>query len=389
MNASSVHRLTARAAARAWVSVIVLAAMGVAPAADSVHGRLETIGSGPNPITVLYLWGTPYEMGYAHGKLCASQVKAVCERLSLGACLAMGCTPATLDQAWQQMAPFVPARYQEELRGLADGAGLSLQLVQRAHAIPDLSEYHCTFYAAWGPATRHGHLQQIRALDYATEAGLQDHPALIVARPNGRNTFVNIGWVGFIGCVSGMNLRHIAVSEIGESFGPEHETLAGEPMPFVLRDVLENASTLDQGVGIIRGARRTSSYLYCIGDSKLPAARALRTARDFCEVYSPADYPGQRLGNLVYWSMGWEADGKWNHRVHDTLKAHWGSVDPHTGMRDVMRGLGTGDLHAIAYDVTTLKLWVANASPGPVVVPGYQRHFVPFDLRRSARKLGE
>ena len=372
---------------RALLLFLLPLAVTLATAAEPLHGRLETLGSGPNPITVLYLWGSPYEMGYAHGKLCAPQVKGISERLTFGACLALGCTPAKLDEAWKQMEPFVPARYREELRGLADGAGIPLQLVQRAHAIPDLSEFHCTFFAAWGTATRRGHLQQIRALDYATEAGLQNQPALIVARPNGRQTFVNIGWVGFIGCVSGMNVSHIAVSEIGENFGPEHETLAGEPMCFVLRDVLENAGTLQQGVDLIRRASRTSSYLYCLGDSKIPSARALRTAKDFCEVYDPTTYPGPRLENTVYWSMG--TDSQWNQRVYEVLKAKWGNIKPQTGMRDVMRGLGTGDLHAVAYDVTDLKLWVANASPGPKVIPAYDRDFLQFDLRRAAASLGE
>jgi len=372
---------------RLATALVLLLAWGLAPAAPAIHGRVEILGDPRNPITVLYLWGTPYERGFAHGQLCATQVKQLIERLALGACLALHCTPEKLDEAWQQMAPFVPRRYQDEMRGLADGAGVSLRYVRWAHAIPDLSEFHCTFFAAWGKATRDGHLQQIRALDYATEAGLQQFPALIVERTDSGEVFVNIGWLGFLGCVSGMNASHIAVSEIGESFGADHETLAGEPMPFVLRDVLENARTLDEGVGIIRRAHRTSSYLYCVGDGKIPSARALRTARDFCEVYDPATYPGDRLEHVVYWSMGWERDGKWNRRVHDALQGRWGQIDHRTGTRDIMRGLGTGNLHAVAYDVTALKLWVANASPGPQVVPAYDRRFVPFDLRRAAAQL--
>jgi isopenicillin-N N-acyltransferase-like protein len=365
---------------------LLLLIFGVAQAAPSLHGRRETLGDGPNPISVLYLWGSPYERGFAHGNLCATQVKSIYARLALGAML-MGLSPDKLDEAWKQMEPFVPRRYQEEMRGLAEGAGVPLRQVQWAHAIPDLSEFHCTFFAAWGKATRNGHLQQIRALDYATEAGLQDFPALIVERTERGQVFVNIGWIGFVGCVSGMNLSQIAVSEIGENFGEEHETLAGEPMPFVLRDVLENARTLDEGVKIIRRARRTSSYLYCIGDAKIPAARALRTAKDFCEVYAPESYPGEKLDSIVYWSMGWEREGKWNKRVHDVLKPRWGRIDHRTGTRDVMRNLGTGNLHAIAYDVTALKLWVANASPGPKVIPAYERRFVPFDLKRAAAQL--
>lgn len=358
--------------------------LSFAHAAPAVKGTIATIGDAPNPITVLTLWGSPYERGYAHGKLGAAQAKGIYERLVVGAML-MGLSPATLDEAWAKMAPFVPKRYEEEMRGLADGAGVPLQTVHRAHAIPDLSEFHCTFFAAWGSATRDGHLQQIRALDYATQAGLQNTPALIVQKTDSGQVFVNIGWVGFIGCVSGMNASHIAVSEIGESFGDEHETLAGEPMPFLLRDVLENAQTLDDGVRIIERAHRTSSYLYCIGDAKIPSARVLRTAQDICEVYNAKSYPGEKLENTVYWSMG--CDSKWNPRVYSVLKSKWGQITHRTGTRDVMRGLHTGNLHAIAYDVTALKLWVANASPGPKVVPGYERRFVPFDLGKAAAQL--
>lgn len=370
---------------RTIILLPLLLAMGLAHAGPAVHGRVDTIGDPPNPITVLYLWGSPYERGFAHGKLCAPQVKQLIERLALGACLVMRCTPEKLDEAWGQMAPFVPQRYLDEMRGLADGAGVSLRHVQWAHAIPDLSEFHCTFFAAWGKATRGGHLQQIRALDYATQAGLQDHPALIVEKTDAGQVFVNIGWVGFLGCVSGMNMSHIAVSQIGEHFGDEHETLAGEPMPFLLRDVLENARTLDQGVKIIQRAHRTSSYLYCIGDGKIPSARALRTAKDICEVYDADSYPGERLEDVVYWSMG--CDSKWNKRVYEALKPQWGRIYHRTGTRDIMRELGTGNLHAVAYDVTALKLWVANASPGPTVEPAYKRRFVPFDLKRAAAQL--
>ena len=38
-------------------------------------GRVEYIGDEENRITVLYVTGTPYEMGYEHGRLLAAQVR--------------------------------------------------------------------------------------------------------------------------------------------------------------------------------------------------------------------------------------------------------------------------------------------------------------------------
>ncbi len=358
-----------------------------AAAADTtrnpINGELSTIGEGEDAITVLKLWGTPYEMGYAHGKLCADKIRAFYSRLLGAMTVGMGVQPEVVDAAWGQMEPYVGVEIREEMRGLAEGAGVDIKLVQRAHAVPDLSEFHCTFFAAWGKATKDGHLHQIRALDYETKAGIQDEPALIVFKPEGQNAFVEIGWVGFIGCISGMNDKHIALSEIGEHFSDEVETLAGEPMPLLMRRVLQQATTLDEAIAIFKDAHRTSSYLYCVGDAKIPDARALRTSRDFCEVFAPGDRGELSLDEVVYWSMG--CDSSWNKKVYDVLKPRLGEIDENVGMQDVMKGLGTGDLHAVHYDATDLELWVANATPAPENAPAFTQNFLHFSLAEALK----
>ncbi|MBI3922396.1 MAG: hypothetical protein HY318_13325 [Armatimonadetes bacterium] len=357
-----------------------LAIASVAEEERTVNGRVETIGGGDNKISVLHLWGTPYEIGYAHGRLCSEEVRDFLKKTMPLMQFGLQASTAKLDQIYAGMQPFIPKEYEEEMRGLADGAGVSFEAVKRGHILPDLSEFHCTFFAAHGKATPNGDLIQIRALDYATQAHIQDHPALIITHPERGHAFVNVGWLGFIGCVSGMNDEGIAVSEIGDSFGEEHETLVGEPMPFLLRDVLERAASLKGGVRIIRKAHRTSSYLYAIGDGQAKKARALVTAKDFCRVYDDKSlpFPG-KLKDTVYMSMG--TDSPWNVKVHAVLKANWGHIDPQVGMREVMTGLGTGNLHAVAYDATNLRIWVANA--GRDQTPAYKREYVEYDLRKA------
>ncbi len=337
---------------------------------------VEKIGTPPNPITVIYLKGSPYQMGFIHGRTLKNDIHALYD--SLLASVSQYGSLTLLDIAYRQLEPFIPQAYKDEMRGLADGAEIDLQTVHRVHAIPDVSEMDCSFFAAWGKATTDGNLYQIRALDYATGWHLQEHPAILVCEPDSGRRFVNVGWVGFIGVVSGMNADGLAVSEIGESFDKAHQTMAAEPMPFLLRDVLQYSGSLDSAVRRISTAHRTSSFLYCVGDSKIPAARAFKTSPTVCDVYSDSTSPNPFLDDVVYFSMG--VTSHWNADVYHFLQPRHGTIGVPTGI-DLMRTLGTGSLHAVVYDPAHHKIWVANA--GVDRTPAYKRAFWEYDLSRA------
>jgi isopenicillin-N N-acyltransferase-like protein len=38
------------------------------------NAKLYTLGSGDDQINIVHLWGTPYEMGFAHGQLLTERV---------------------------------------------------------------------------------------------------------------------------------------------------------------------------------------------------------------------------------------------------------------------------------------------------------------------------
>ncbi len=356
-----------------WFFILSFAAAFQAPALV-----VEKIGDGANQITVVYLKGSPYEMGYIHGSNCRAEIQAFYAKILAEAENKITGASVLLDIAYKQMEPYIPAAYKEEMQGLADGSGLPIESVHRMHAIPDLSEYHCTFFAAWGSATADSNLYQIRALDYAMDLHLQEYPAILVYEPENGKRFVNVGWLGFIGVISGMNYDGISVSEIGEHFGDEHETLAGEPMPFLLRDILQGTDQVTEGVELIKNAKRTSSYLYCVGDAKAKDARSFKTARDIFEFYSYDTSPVPQLQNVVYFSMG--ANSSWNNKVYQYLQSRHGQITAATGA-SLMHDLKTGDVHAVVYDFAHRQVRVANASPD--MVPGYDREFVTYDLDRA------
>jgi isopenicillin-N N-acyltransferase-like protein len=349
------------------------------------EGRIEKIGTGTNVITVLYVKGSHYEMGFQHGKLLKDDLRDSLNQV-LSRCyefagkeaklplLGKAVTNCLLDEAYKRMEPYIPKDDKEEMEGLADGSGISLKNIQRVHAIPGLTETSCSAIAAFGKATENGNLYQLRILDYIMELGIQEHPIIIVYQPEEGNPFVNIGWAGFIGVISGMNKEGIAISEMGYGDpGDEQsgiptptpaETLEGIPMAFLLKKVLRYADNVEQATGILKSADKTNYYVYVTGDgiteSGIPEIRGYRSTDKFCGVYKVNDskYPLPTLDDIVYASH-------YNERCYQLLEEHYGQIGPSVIMDKITPAISMRDnLQCVVYDPKNLRFWVANAE-GP------------------------
>lgn len=82
---------------------------------------------------------------------------------------------------------------------------------------------------------------------------------------------MNIGFMGWIGVLSGVNEHQLAVSEIGVYFSDEtfgKESRFGNPFTFVLRDVLQWDSSLEQSVARMKTTKRTCNLILGVGDGK-------------------------------------------------------------------------------------------------------------------------
>ena len=93
-------------------------------------------------LRVVFLEGSPYEIGHQHGQLLADDVRATVGR-TLGYLRSYLKVPLVdrlaanwwLDRSWKQSRPHVPAAYLEELRGLADGSGVPLRELDRKSVV--------------------------------------------------------------------------------------------------------------------------------------------------------------------------------------------------------------------------------------------------------------
>ena len=359
------------------------------------EGRVEIIGEGDSRITVLYVSGTPYEMGYQQGKLLSKEIHGTIHDVMAGAekflpkqlrnsnlisaSAKRDIVNTIMDKAWQKMAPFAPPEDLQEMEGLADASGVPLQVIHRMHAIPDLGETSCSGLVAKETATRDGHVYQLRILDYGANFNLQRRPLITVYHSNDANAFANIGWIGFVGVISGVNDKGVAISEMG--FGnPPGETLAGTPMPFLLKNVLRFANTADDGAAIVRAAPRTNSYIYFFGDKNLGAIGMITSAQRCLsyhanerDVLKVADHTLPQYRDVVY-------GGHYEIKQSELVSKMRGTIDAETLQGLAKQIAMKSNLQTVIYDLTGDKIWVANRKD---TTRAADRPYVEFSLAKA------
>lgn len=195
--------------------------------ARTVNGRLETV----HGIRVLKIWGSNYEMGYAHGYLLGPEIVAMLEDYMLGRLLDVenyGRTRLLL-----QLYTHMPPAYLAELQGMYDGmrdalgsdglysptlGGLFRPVDLFAwNMVPEIFRLYfsergevqaCSSISGWGAGTPDGRLVFARNLEFGAPGDMLEQSPLIIAyKPCGlfRHAWVSITWPGYIGCLTGMN----------------------------------------------------------------------------------------------------------------------------------------------------------------------------------------
>src|SRR5208282_3779199 len=215
---------------------------------------------------------------------------------------------------------FVPHEFTEELDGLADGAGVAREDLQLANFIPEM--FHCSGFALMDKATKDGTLYHGRVLDYAIDWHLQEHAVLIVAEPDGGIPFVNVSYAGFIGSVTGMNAAGVSIGEMGGK-GLGHWD--GVPMACLVRQVLQQAKTLDDAVAVFRDQPRTCQYYYVIADGKTNRAVGMEASWDTFTLMKPGEGNPQlphAVPDAVLLSAGTRYE-----ELTRRVQADWGKFD--------------------------------------------------------------
>ncbi len=319
-------------------------------------GRLEE----HDGTRVLFLRGTPEEMGSQHGQLMKKAVHHLVDRIlygvGVGSSLAKGrWFFGEIEEAQSRLQPFTDARHLREMDALAAAAGVRVEEARLANFFPEL--FHCSGFALYGQATADGRLYHGRILDYMKGVGLEQNACVIVVQPDAGHAWVNLGYAGFLGTVTAMNEKHIAIGEMG---GRGEGHWDGKPMAQLMREVMEKAGTIDEAVEIMRTSPRTCEYYYVISDAKTNRAVGIAATPDKFETIWAGDSHPQLphpIENTVLMSAG----DRYTALV-ERVKAGYGRFDADRA-RDLMTRpvCMTSNIQSVLFAPDTLDFWVANA----------------------------
>jgi len=349
---------------RSLAAVIRIAALQFQPVKKCADGE-QSCGKGllriRNGNRVLHLSGTPREIGYQHGKLLADSIRRMYSRVVYGVGLYYSVEKGKwfLDEARRlvdRQKQYIDPAYFEEMQGLAEGAGVPVSEVQVGNIFPEF--FHCSGAAVFGKATIDGRLLHARVLDYMTEVGLQDEAVVMAVARDGVNRFVNVSYAGFIGSVTGMNAKKIAIGEMG---GRGEGLWDGTPMSFLLRGALEHSGTLDEALAYMRDRRRTCEYYYVVSDSKIPDAVGIAATPDKFEVVK-AGQAVDLLPEAVEDAVLLSAGNRYKHLVQ-RVRENFGKIDARGLVEIVRRPVAMrSNLHNVIFEPQDLRTWVLNAT---------------------------
>jgi len=248
---------------------------------------------------LLQLKGTAHEIGFQQGRLLSANVNRLVQHVVFGVGLIYSMEKgswfmADARQLIERQRPHIEEGFIEEMRGLAEGAELPLEWIQMANIFPEF--FHCSGTALFSEATRGGRLLHARVLDYMTDVGLQDEAVVIAVEKEGARRWVNVGYAGFIGSVTGMNESRVAIGEMG---GGGEGDWDGTPMSFLVRGALEQCDSLEEVLVYFREHPRTCEYYYVVSDGNTRNAAGLKATPEILDIDRPVAM-GSNLHNAVF-----------------------------------------------------------------------------------------
>ena len=420
------NRIIRYTLAIALALVVSSPARPVGVSAPQQAGRLKQVGG----ILFVHLQGDPYQMGLQQGALLRTQLHSLVQDYLYRYLIAdSGASHFWLLSQARLLDRELPESLRQEMAGIANGSGLSYQDVLLLNVVPDLlflarkapswdlfpmlfsSANRATplawsslgtAFAGWGRATVGGELLIGHQLDCAESALLQHYLVLIVRQPSAGNALVSLGLAGTVGVWTGMSEQRVIVAL---SSSPSADVAGhGQPLPLLLRQVLQNSGDLGQAVNLLLSTERLYGGNVILGDGKTPQGIVLELSAHRHALFemNVADDLLLRTNHFLDTELALAqrlvlspeevaASEMRLKRLQDMLEPNRGWIGAEKALAilgnpdrvPVSGSEGGGTLQTVLLNAGQLTLWIAENNPGAATATSYSRLDLAAELLES------
>lgn len=257
---------------------------------ENVSAGVRSAGHGwtaMRGVRVVYLSGTPEEMGASHATL-MREVMIGQETIMWDGFRSVVPNPI----ARTLLFDIGRFRYRNVERGIPEAR--RREIAAQAHAFqPDPLEGHmptyarmiflhalydiaigfehspllgCTAFGLGPTSTADGHALFARAFDFEAAEVFDREKAVTVFHEKGKIPFLSVAWPGLSGVLTGMNAEGVAVSVNGGR--AKDASATGIPVPLSLREVMDSAHDTEEALAILKKQDVMVSHIVFVGDAK-------------------------------------------------------------------------------------------------------------------------
>ena len=341
-------------------------------------------------ITVVYLTGSPYEIGVAHGKLCREEILEINKPI-----FELYDSMTEESKHWwskaENLEKQIPAEYIAEMHGIADGSDIEYNKILFLNTVSTISEGRGCF--AFSYRDKDSRIITFRQGDMPTETFLYKKMLLYIIKPENGHGFAAILNPGWVDGESGINEKGITVSQNNISIAQKE----WEVMPITLlsRYILQYSKTIEEVDQLLNTQKQYPARLLFVSSPKSAAvfeiANGDKAWLDMKNGYlATANHariiPSEPVSGSSYSRLEY---------ANQFLKENSASMDFDKGLELVRSNKisrrWTRRVHNILsfiFSPSTLDLWIAVA-PDSNYIPASYGPFVGFNLIHELYGSGE
>ena len=198
-------------------------------------------------VTVVYLTGSPYEIGLAHGTLCKREILEVNRQYFEYYNQFLDDSSDKWEDFSKELKKRIPQEYLEEMRGISDGSQIEFDKILFLNALSTISMANKCF--AFSFRETNSKIITFRQIDNDPKSPLYKNMILYIIKPQKGYSFAAILNPGWVDGETGMNEHGVTVSQ--NNIGIKQTEWDLMPITHLSRYMLQYARNIDEAEQIL------------------------------------------------------------------------------------------------------------------------------------------